>query len=246
MKSLILAAIILISASAHAFTLTSQGVKGWDTHTLTFHLNRANCPGNIDSLVNGALTLWNSAAASALTIKVADDSSATPAQALAGTTNENPVIVCDPAFAATFSASNGVAGVGFNRPNSSGVIVSGALALNVQTGTAGNIAVMDETSAQIVLAHEIGHVLGLGHSSETYALMYYDVGAKTNLSFSADDYNGLLYLYGRDEWGKDTPMGGCGLVSGAPKPPTGKMIFVYLLFLLAPIALWSKQKFSRA
>ena len=46
-----------------------------------------------------------------------------------------------------------------------------------------------------VLAHEIGHAFGLGHSADPVALMYYDISGKIQKKLNADDFDGCAYLY---------------------------------------------------
>ncbi|ESN97785.1 hypothetical protein HELRODRAFT_85197, partial [Helobdella robusta] len=47
-----------------------------------------------------------------------------------------------------------------------------------------------------VAVHEFGHVLGLGHSNDTAALMYpYFVSNKAIISLGSDDVAGILHLY---------------------------------------------------
>lgn len=48
-----------------------------------------------------------------------------------------------------------------------------------------------------VLAHEIGHALGIGHSEKDEALMYYSNSDKIS-KLSQDDIDALVYLYGND------------------------------------------------
>lgn len=244
MKTLILTSFLAFTSVGFAFTLTASPMLGWDTRTLTFHLNPTNCPADVRSKLDEALALWNSVSGGRLTVQMGEDSAATPAQARAGTTAETPVIVCDTAFLTTFSgATSGVAGVGFNTPNGSGVITSGALALNVQPGTTGNINQMDSTQVKVVMAHEIGHVLGLGHSQSVASLMYYSVGTKSNLSFSEDDVNGMLYLYGRNEWTmKDPPLGGCGTISGSPPRGGPSSFWICALMMLIPVGFWMRLR----
>jgi hypothetical protein len=61
-----------------------------------------------------------------------------------------------------------------------------------------------------VMAHEFGHALGLGHTSDSSALMYaYYVGDHRYLA--TDDINGIQALYG----GSGTPLPCASLSTGA-------------------------------
>lgn len=254
MKKLLFCLFLIYQTSSWAFTLSSSSnssMKGWDTKTLTFHLNPQNCPSDIRSLIEDAMDLWNSVSSSHLTLELGSDTSVTPAQAIAGTAADTPAIVCDASFGTTFSSADPdyVAGVGFNSTGSGNNIVYGALALNYQSGAQASLANFDAMSAKIVIAHELGHVLGLGHSEDSSSLMYYDIGSKTNLSFSEDDYNGIIYLYGRDEWMMKDPLaGGCGIIAamknkGAPPSNSSKLpIFLTLLPLFVLFYFYGAQK----
>lgn len=50
-----------------------------------------------------------------------------------------------------------------------------------------------------VLAHEIGHAFGLGHSGDTAALMYFSISDATNRKkLGQDDWDGVTYLYPKE------------------------------------------------
>lgn len=71
-----------------------------------------------------------------------------------------------------------------------------------------------------VIAHEIGHAIGLGHSGDDAALMYYKtIGTRNHMG--QDDVDGVSALY-------PVTFDGCGLFKGSiddmkgPLPPKGK------------------------
>jgi hypothetical protein len=94
--------------------------------------------------------------------------------------------------------------------------ISGAVVyLNAEASKAaniGNVFAYYPGLLPVVLAHEIGHALGLGHDPDVNALMYYDASAKKELGLSASDVKGVVYLYPRHEIGGAVPFLGCGTV----------------------------------
>jgi hypothetical protein len=60
--------------------------------------------------------------------------------------------------------------------------------------TNGSFGALTKNQKIAVIAHEIGHALGLGHSEKKEALMYYSVVPKRT-SLGQDDVDGITYLY---------------------------------------------------
>ena len=235
--------VLLVASQANAFTLNSQSdssMKGWDKEELVFKLNSANCPANVESLINDAMAIWNSVPSSKLKLTLGGTTSTTYAQLSGGTATDIPVIICDTSFS-THSGlgGNGVAGVAqTSAPPTGGHISYSYLLLNVEPSSTGNVTNFSDVSVSLVIAHEIGHVLGLGHSPDTAALMYFDASKKKTLSLGQDDIDGITYLYPRNE-PSDKAMG-CGLVaasaaSGWWNGPRGGAPLI-LGFLMLPIA----------
>lgn len=68
-----------------------------------------------------------------------------------------------------------------------------------------------------VIAHEIGHALGLGHSTDSEALML--ARAKhTQNKLGQDDFDGITYLYPM-KFDMGGLLGGCGTISDGKNPP---------------------------
>jgi hypothetical protein len=234
------------------FTLvkTDSTLKGWNAKTLTFTLNTANCPSNVLELINPAMALWNNVVSINLKVVKGNDTSTTVAQLQAGTATDTPTIACDPNFSTTIGTSaDSIPGVAYvTSPATGGHISYAYLLLNVESGSGANISSYNADLVKVIIAHEIGHVLGLGHSADPNALMYYDASAKTTLGLAQDDIDGITYLYYRDELSSDTMFGGCGLVKAVSGGGHGgggsanKLIIV--LLLLAPLlfAAWLRRR----
>lgn len=96
----------------------------------------------------------------------------------------------------------------------SGKKIAGAVILiNDNSSTFGGLSHSDRVA---VIAHEIGHAIGLGHSEDKSALMYYKtVNLRKNLG--QDDIDGVSYLYPIvvDGFGllKGGLLGGCATIS---------------------------------
>jgi hypothetical protein len=117
-------------------------------------------------------------------------------------------------------------------------ISQGVIVLNVDPGGNANISNFSLEQVKIVLAHEMGHLVGLGHSEYETALMYYDIGIKSKLNLGQDDIDGITYLYNRDELSTMKPFG-CGSID-AEAPPGGP----FALLLLLPLLVLTGLSFS--
>ena len=209
---------IFAASTVHAFTLNrnnlGNGIDGWSGGNVTYDYNYASCPAGIstaelDAAVRAALSIWNGVPTAALTVNYGSSVTKTAAQAKAQTTASNPVIVCDTSFSATTGADGDFvpAAASIILLDSNNRISFAVLYLNAEVGKDANIENMSTTSLEVIMAHEIGHSLGLGHSSDTGALMYFDATLKTSLNLSKDDTDGITYLYPRNELGGSKIMG---------------------------------------
>lgn len=223
--------LIWLTTPAFAFTLNSQtssSFRGWSDPHIRFALNLSNCPAgvNVRGIIEKAADVWNNVATSRLELEIVGDTTST-------TANDPITVICDTNYGSTDSGlANGSPGAASISPTSGDSIAAGIMYLNASGGNA-NIKNLSEQLVAVTLAHEFGHLLGLGHSQDTKALMYYDASSKKKLNLAQDDVDAVTYLYPRDELSGD-PLAGCGRVS-SNGPGASADSLVNFLFLLLPI-----------
>lgn len=228
--------LLFLAPLAQAFTLNSQttDIMGWSNSNVQLQVNPANCPAGIDvpGIISAAADVWNNAPNSSLKVTYGGTTT--------NTTYSAPTAVyCETNFQSVTGADQnyvpGAASVGYVG----GRIAAGILYLNASAGSA-NIANYDLKTLKIILAHEIGHILGLGHSATRNALMYFDGSDKKVMSLAQDDIDGIAYLYPTDE-SQDKKFAGCGLVK-TPRPPTAGPWLLALLLLPITLVLRLRQR----
>ncbi len=237
MRSLIFISSFFIFQISHAFTLnssTNPNLKGWEGGDVQLLVNTSNCPASVDvvGIIQAAVQVWNNVPTSAIKVSYGGSASSTNLAS-------PPTVYCETNFQAVLGADQNAVPGAAAVIAPTGQITQGVLILNVSSGQ-GNIANFDETTLKIILAHEIGHILGLGHSSDIRALMYYNASAKTELRLAQDDIDGMSYLYPSDEM-KNNKYGGCGLVQNLPPPSGGSLLFLFLVMCL-PICQWKASR----
>jgi hypothetical protein len=203
-KSLLNAALLFPSATL-AFTLITSNMKGWSKDEVSFYLNPANCSVSIERIeeaIDRAVNLWNSVPSSRLKVSYFGQTASTG-------------LAADPIIGCVTSGISGAVGVGIIS-TAGGLIQTGEIQLNSMPGDVGNIAVTTDAQLDIALAHEMGHVFGLGHSTVESSLMYFALGQKEHLALSQDDIDGMTWLYPRNE-PRDGFLGCGSLGSGGPE-----------------------------
>jgi len=204
MKLLSLIGFVTLSPLAIAWTHTGSNLRGWATSQLVFSVNTANCTianAELFSIIDEAINAWNGVPTANLSLSRSQVASTTTvAEFVALTATDSPLIFCDPSFATSTGAdSDYVPAAAQAFSDSSGELVYGGVYLNAQLGSGAEISGIQRSQMVIILAHEIGHVLGLGHSSNLKALMYYSVAGKTTPVIAQDDMDGITHLYPRSE-----------------------------------------------
>ncbi len=111
--------------------------------------------------------------------------------------------------------------------NISGTKIKGSLIILNDTAS----TVIDQKSRDelvAIIAHEIGHAIGLGHSPVIDSLMYFSVVPKRR-SLGVDDIDGITYLYPKEQ-----PIT-CGQISDSKNKLKGLLIPMLLGLVITSI-----------
>ena len=149
--------------------------------------------------------------------------------------NSGIVIACN-----TNTAYEGVLGVSLpNNINGNSIVGSAIL---IYTGSGETFSSKNRDEKISIIAHEIGHALGLGHSPSEHALMYWRSMAN-KFYLARDDVKGLTYLYPKKD--KFLGISSCGTIS-FNQPPGGGGLKLSLLSFLVGLILFASFPIRRS
>ncbi len=215
MKTLLLIYALLSISNVYAFRLITNTSATFSSKEVKFHVTSNSTCSNAGisntellSIAEDAVnSYWNKVPSSSLRLKKGSIYNTTDALYLTGELcASDSVSSCDPAttvptagdiiIACNSNTTNfpNSAYLAISAPNNvSGSKITGAVVLINDTPTTA-FAGLSYAEKRSVLAHELGHAVGLGHSNRNYALMYYQNSDKL-FRLSQDDIDGITYLY---------------------------------------------------
>lgn len=237
---------LLVSLPAHGFFLNTSTGAAFDNEVSVYVTSNSNCTNAgvtkeslLDMAVEGAQKYWNSVPTANLTIRRGGILQTSDNLFLTGklcATNCNSatdvpavtdiVIACNSNTTDNFPSSSFLALTAPNNLTSS-EIKGSVILINDSSNTTFNTLSSAEMIA--VLAHEIGHAIGLGHTDRSEALMYH-LNNENRKKLAQDDIDGVSYLY-------PNQLDGCkslfGLTLGmnSPKDPPHQTAFIWSLIL---------------
>ena len=227
--------LLLLTSFAHSFTLTWNNPPRFPSGNITIKVNTTSCSvGGVSESYTEIQTLlkeavdnyWNQIYSSSLNFKVEGtitvDNSDT---ALLNAADNFIAVGCHDM--GDNSSSYAAASLSCSQLNGVCINAKGYMYINENANSPWANA---ERGIKVaILAHEIGHTIGIGHSEKSYALMYYATNNSDIQTYlSEDDADAATFLY------PDDPAllglgGDCGAVASTQPSHPHKKTFLYTL-----------------
>lgn len=258
---------LLFSSSSFAWTLNNNFVASFEDNNVKVYIDSDTaCNGifysdEFESVVKASINkYWNKVTTANLNLSFAgfsepvltmnhgrlcsptDDDCITAARAAGQAQGEEGLIPSVDGIVIACNDNNlnfgGTNVLAVTVPNKfSGKKIKGAVILINADSTMGALTRDDQIG---VIAHEVGHALGLGHTDKDEALMYYRIVDQRS-RLGQDDIDGISFLYPMkgDLFGisEDGILGGCGTISTDTKNPPGNPPFLQMGIALGVLIL---------
>jgi hypothetical protein len=226
---------VLINVAAHTCSnigITNEKLLDLAVEAVDQFWNRA--PNTDLTLSRGSIKTVSSAFQTDNVCETSNTTSCTPTDALK--VDSDILISCntDTATNNNFESEDSVLAV--TVPNNiSGATINGALILiNDRTNTSFNGR--SDKEIRSILAHEIGHALGLGHSPVDDSLMHF-LSISTRDYLGQDDVDGVGFLYPAGQ-----PISACGSIAflnnDSKGPPTNGPFLPFVISAFLGLLVW--------
>ena len=224
--------VTLLTSNAYAFTLNSNTGKGFNKNSIDIYVADTDCSGagfttdKYVTLIKSAMKrFWNAVPTSALYLDVKgidtsiDIDGDNHTAAIAKTKSNTILAGCNDD--ATDFDQPGI--LGSAKMQCTGSTCKAVLILNAHANS--SLKNKSEGDVEAIIAHEVGHAFGLGHSEYQYNLMYYNISGKFQKWLGQDDIDGITYLYPHDselDVLGISLLGSCATINTKPESKTTK------------------------
>jgi len=234
---IIISIILNLTYSYSLNSVANQGYR-WKNYPIYMELNSNNSDlthAEAKRVINKAMDTWNSAAG--INILKLEEAESNLSSSKTMSLNGINAISFSKDF---FSDTNGfdpdlVVAVG-GQYGKGGIMTDGFVIFNAQSVVWETDTVRKNTNSytddlETIALHELGHVLGLGHSEQRTAVMSGMRLSRIKKELTQDDIDGILYLTTtQSSMGSQTALG-CGYID----TKFNNFFFFYLILILSPI-----------
>ena len=262
MKFILTIVTLLLASKSFAITLNNSAEAHFEEDEVKIHVAQGFCTeiGRsddelLDMIQLGMDRYWNTVSSSRLTLTkgelktVSSDfntgsicSSKTGGVCTVNTAltvSEGILIACntDPSNDNFEAPGSGVLAITIPNNVNGSRIIGSLILINDRSTNEFKTKSYDEQVA--IIAHEVGHAIGIGHAKKSNNLMYFK-SFSTRSGLGEDDWDSMTYLYPKEE-----PISGCGTIdlgsnpNSGPKGPFGPIIIVGFLLTLIP---WNRLR----